>query len=268
MRRRSLMTWMLAGGVLRCATARRRLKPLHSGKIAGSASRSILPCRCRGRARRRLAESLPCPFAPPLPVSRSNLPCARRCPPAATLPSGPAGAGFRETAAPSPDAVDCPSRLEAAKVAVEKTAVGPQPDPQCTVVDAVHLSALTMADGAVVTFPDKPTLSCATASTFSAFVRDLLSPLAKGTYGSAVDTVWTGPGLDCQDPRPYPRGQAQRPWPGPRGRRRAVQAEGRSRKIEVGRPASEDRSRFRNRRPSGRMRLLPYRPRPWSRCFP
>ncbi len=76
--------------------------------------------------------------------------------------------------------------------------MGPQPDPQCTVVDAVHLNALTLADGAVVTFPDKPTVACATASTFSAFVRDLLSPLAKGTYGSAVDTVWTGPGLDCR----------------------------------------------------------------------
>ena len=98
----------------------------------------------------------------------------------------------------APDAVDCPSRLKAANVDVERTSIGPQPDPQCSVVDAVHLTALRLADGAVVTFPDKPIIACATASTFSAFVRDLLSPLAKGTYGFPVDSVWTGPGLDCR----------------------------------------------------------------------
>ena len=140
------------------------------------------------------AESLPVPARSPPAATES---AASPPPPAAAVPSGPAGTALPK-AGHAADALDCPSRLKAANVDVERTSVGPQPDPQCTVVDAVHLTFLRLADGALVTFPDKPTIACATASTFSAFVRDLLSPLAKGTYGSAVDAVWTGPGLDCR----------------------------------------------------------------------
>lgn len=93
---------------------------------------------------------------------------------------------------------DCLSRLTSQKIAAQPTQIGPQPDPRCTVVDAVRLSSLTLVDGSSVAFPDKPTIACTTAATFSNYVRDLLVPLAKGSYGSGVTAVWTGPGLDCR----------------------------------------------------------------------
>ncbi len=33
---------------------------------------------------------------------------------------------------------------------------------------------------------------------FSLYVRDLLSPLAKGTYNASLSAVWTGPGFECR----------------------------------------------------------------------
>ena len=121
---------------------------------------------------------------------------------------------------------------------MERTSVGPQPDPQCIVVDAVHLTALRLAGGTVVTFPDKPTIACATASTFSAFVRDLLSPLAKGTYGAAVDTVWTGPGLDCRTRDHIPGAKLSAHGQGLAVDVAQLRLQD-GHKIEVGRPTSE-----------------------------
>lgn len=83
-------------------------------------------------------------------------------------------------------------------VAVDATVVGPQPDPRCTVADPVRLTGLQLGDGGAVSFPDGPTVACATATVFASFVRDLLAPLAKGSYGAALDAVWTGPGLECR----------------------------------------------------------------------
>lgn len=95
-------------------------------------------------------------------------------------------------------ASDCLSELRTQNVAALATQIGPQPDARCTVADAIHLSSLRLRDGSEVSFPDKPTIACATAVTFAAFVRDLLVPLAKGSYGSPVNAVWTGPGLECR----------------------------------------------------------------------
>ena len=121
---------------------------------------------------------------------------------------------------------------------MERTPIGPQPDPQCSVVDAVHLTALRMADGAAITFPDKPTIACATASTFSSFVRDLLSPLAKGTYGSPVARVWTGPGLDCRTRDHIPGAKLSAHGQGLAVDIAQLELQD-GRRIEVGRPKSE-----------------------------
>ena len=88
----------------------------------------------------------------------------------------------------------CFDRLVARKVDVQRTAIGPQPDSRCTVVEPVHLLGLAAADGTHVTFPDRPTLACATADAFSAYVHDLVAPLVKGSYGATLVTVGTGPG--------------------------------------------------------------------------
>ncbi len=156
----------------------------------------------------------------------------------AAVPSSSAPEATSPVTGPAPDVVSCTSRLKASNVEVENTPVAPQPDPRCSVVDAVHLAALRLADGSVVTFPDKPTIACATASIFSAFVRDLLAPLAKGTYGSSVETVWTGPGLECRTRDHIPGAKLSA-----HGQGLAVDiAQLRLRDghtIEVGRPASE-----------------------------
>src|SRR4051794_17152630 len=78
---------------------------------------------------------------------------------------------------------DCLSKLGAMGVEANTVAIGPQPDDQCTVAEAVQLIGLKVRVDARVRFPDQPTIACATAETFAAYVRDLLFPLAKGSYG-------------------------------------------------------------------------------------
>lgn len=93
---------------------------------------------------------------------------------------------------------DCLERLRVKTVEASSITIGPQPDARCVVVEAVQLTGLQLRDGSKVAFPDKPTLACTTAEVFAAYVRDLLVPLAKGSYGSPIEAIWTGPGLDCR----------------------------------------------------------------------
>ena len=113
----------------------------------------------------------------------------------AVAPSG-ADATFN----PRQPAVDeaCPGRLAAGNVAAEAVTIGAQPDARCTVVQPVRLSEVTLPDGSKVAFPDHPTIACETADTFARYVRELLVPLARGSYGAPIDAVWTGPGLECR----------------------------------------------------------------------
>ncbi len=121
-------------------------------------------------------------------------------PQAGPLPSqaGPPPPPAAVTANPPPATPDCLSQLAAAHVAAERVTVGPLPDPRCTVADAVRVTGLSLPDGSAVALPDRPVIACVTAATFASYVRDLLAPLAKGSYGPPLDTVWTGPGLECR----------------------------------------------------------------------
>ena len=110
----------------------------------------------------------------------------------------PSGATTAFTPRQPPTDAACPGRLKAAGVKAEPFAIGPQPDARCVVVQPVRLTDVTTSEGTVVAFPDQPTIACETADTFAAYVRELLVPLARGTYGAAVDAVWTGPGLECR----------------------------------------------------------------------
>ena len=113
----------------------------------------------------------------------------------AVAPSG-ADATFNPRQPAADDA--CPGRLTTGHVTAEPITIGPQPDTRCTVVQPVRLSELTLTDGVKVAFPDHPTIACQTADTFARYVRELLVPLAKGSYGAPVAAVWTGPGLECR----------------------------------------------------------------------
>lgn len=116
--------------------------------------------------------------------------------PSAPLPA-PSVAAPGAARQPAED-TGCLARLNTTAVTAPPVSIGTQLDARCTVVDAVKLTGLKLPDGSDVAFPDGPTLACVTADTFAAYVRELLSPLAKGSYGAAIAKVWTGPGLECR----------------------------------------------------------------------
>ncbi|WP_158809080.1 extensin family protein, partial [Beijerinckia sp. L45] len=142
------------------------------------------------------------PVKPPATPETPTLPVPPEAPTRPT-PVVPAAPPAPSVAAPGParqpaEDTGCLGRLKATSVVATPISIGAQPDARCTVVDAVKLSSLKLPDGAEVVFPDGPTLACVTADTFAAYVRELLSPLAKGSYGAPIAKVWTGPGLECR----------------------------------------------------------------------
>ena len=148
------------------------------------------------------------PIAPEAPAKPAATPESPSLPvppeaPARPTPVAPATPPAPSVAAPGParqpnEDTGCLGRLKATAVTAAPISIGAQPDARCTLVDAVKLTALKLPDGSDVAFPDGPTLACVTADTFSAYVRELLSPLAKGSYGAPIAKVWTGPGLECR----------------------------------------------------------------------
>ena len=137
--------------------------------------------------------------APPAPAAPLPEPPPKQVAKPATPPAvAPSGATTAFTPRSPEDDPQCPSRLAGLKVDVAPTAIGPQPDARCTVVQPVRLAGMSLADGGKIAFPDRPTIACTTADAFSSYVRDLLVPLAKGTFGAPVVAVWTGPGLECR----------------------------------------------------------------------
>ena len=205
-RRPHLIRFQPAG---RQISATRRLGPtlLVGGLLASLSGGLAPPLRAQEKRDRRLEEALPVPVPRPRPA-----PAATAAP--APGPSGPAGGpgtaargttGTTATGAPAagptrqpPDDPACPARLKGMDVSAAAVTIAAQPDPRCTVVEAVTLTALKRPDGTSVSFPDAPTLACVTAETFATYVRDLLAPLALGTYGSPLKSVGTGPGLECR----------------------------------------------------------------------
>ena len=103
-----------------------------------------------------------------------------------SAPSGWAPRGATTAEPPrQPDAdPGCLARLAATRVEASPVTLSPQPDSRCIVVEPVRLERLTLLDGGAVAFPDRPTLSCTTAATFAAYVRELLAPLAKGSFAT------------------------------------------------------------------------------------
>lgn len=147
------------------------------------------------------------PPSPPAPTPAPAGPPAAATPPlppekpAELKPStgvAPSGARLGDVPRQPDDDAACAEKLKARNVSVEPTTIAPQKDDRCTIVRPVHLLALTLPDGGKVEFPEHPTIACTTADAFSLYVRDLLAPLAKGTLGSPVAAVWTGPGLECR----------------------------------------------------------------------
>lgn len=131
--------------------------------------------------------------APARPAPGPAAPSAATPPPVA-----PSGARLDQSPAPLPADGACLSRLTKLDLVAPTTALGPQTDARCTVADAVRLQSLRLADGGRVSFPDQPLLACATAEALALYIRDLLAPLAKGTFAAPLASVATGPGFECR----------------------------------------------------------------------
>jgi hypothetical protein len=117
--------------------------------------------------------------APPVPV------------PAVSTPPQSAG----ET---SEAATDCRATLLAVGAVFQPAEIEAQTDPRCAIVEPVRLESLALRDGQRVDLPDRPTLACAAAVTFTSFVDEALASLVKGTFGVSISAIRTGPGFDCR----------------------------------------------------------------------
>lgn len=69
----------------------------------------------------------------------------------------------------------------------------------CTIDNPVRLEAvLALDDGRRIAVSGMPTLACAHAAAFGAFLRGIADPMAAGHFGAAIRQVHTGPGFECR----------------------------------------------------------------------
>jgi hypothetical protein len=62
----------------------------------------------------------------------------------------------------------------------------------------VRIDSITLASGAKLDFPDRPTLDCEFALVYADYAKNLMAPLAQSTLGSQVAALDTGPGYECR----------------------------------------------------------------------
>ncbi len=139
---------------------------------------------------------------PPPPSTPQTVPSSPEPPtppvkPAEAAPQSQPGSSTPPQADPVEAIAACLQRLRDRGALVEAAMPAAPPDPRCTVDRPVTLSALS-TPGMRIDFPDHPLIACATAETFADFLGEFMVPLAKGTYGQAISSIGTGPGLECR----------------------------------------------------------------------
>ncbi len=128
---------------------------------------------------------------PPLPPSRPPDLSPAPAPPAVSalppLQMGSEGA-----------ARTCLSRLIAAGARAEAS-TPPAPSAQgCGIASPVRLSALTLANGDAVSFPDQPLIDCELALVLMDYVSLIAAPLGEAMLRAKVVSIATGPGYECR----------------------------------------------------------------------
>ena len=153
---------------------------------------------------------------PPLPPVRPPS-SSSEAPPASGTTSAPSPS-TASTPAPQPtEAQACLAELRAKQVEAQIVPAPPAPIADCGVAQPVRLDSIGLSDAERVDLPDRPILDCAFALTFTAFVRDLMSPLAAATLGSRVSAVGIVSGYRCGSPIRLPSGS-----PNPHGKGIAI----------------------------------------------
>lgn len=115
------------------------------------------------------------------------------------------------------EAAACLAELRANQVEAQIVPAPPAPVADCGIAQPVRLDSIGLSDAERVDLPDRPILDCAFALTFTAFVRDLMSPLAAATLRSRVSAVGIVSGYRCGSPIRLPSGS-----PNPHGKGIAV----------------------------------------------
>lgn len=179
---------------------------LRIAAAAGSLLAPALMCARDVAEARSPARDIPLPVprphfpsdAPLTPRASPGTPQQAAPPQPAGPPVAPSGARLDVSPAPLREDAECSARLARLDLTAPTAEVGPQPDARCTVAQPVRLEELRLTKGTRVSFPEHPLLACATAEALALYVRDLLAPLVRGTYGSELSGIATGPGLECR----------------------------------------------------------------------
>jgi hypothetical protein len=136
----------------------------------------------------------PPPLPPPLPPIRppelANPPTPPPLPGPPPLPPTPS-----QSAEP---AAACLARLGAEGVKAEAVPAPQASLADCSIATPVRLTSITIAPGATLDFPDRPTLDCEFAAVFADYARNLMMPLARSMLGSPIVALSTGPGYQCR----------------------------------------------------------------------
>ena len=161
---------------------------------------------------------------------------------------GPVQQGPLQAAAPQqgppPQPVDtCPARLAALGLETRPAPAVAGQGVSCLIQDPVVLTASHPPGEAKVTFTDQPLLSCAMADAFGVYVRDIVTPMAKGLYGQPVTTIGTGPGFECRTRNHVPGAKVSSHAQG-NALDIALITLGDGAKISIGAPADERTRRF------------------------
>jgi hypothetical protein len=133
---------------------------------------------------------------PPLPPPRPpELAAPAKAPEALPIqaPAPPA------PAAPKADATStCLAKLVASGASAEAASVPATSVEGCGIDGPVRLSSITVADGDVVSLPDRPLVACEFALALADYVRLIVAPLGQAMLHAKVAGIETGPGYTCR----------------------------------------------------------------------
>jgi hypothetical protein len=101
--------------------------------------------------------------------------------------------------APKADATaTCLAKLVASGASAEAESVPATSIEGCGINSPVRLSSITVADGDVVSLPDRPVVACEFATALADYVRLIVAPLGQAVLHAKVAGIETGPGYTCR----------------------------------------------------------------------
>jgi hypothetical protein len=138
---------------------------------------------------------------PPLPPPRPPELSAPAKAPEAPLVQAPTIKAPPVQALPAPTgdaASTCLAKLTASGAAAEAAPSLATSIEGCGIDSPVRLSSITVADGDLVSLPDRPVVACEFATALADYVRLIVAPLGQAVLHAKVAGIETGPGYTCR----------------------------------------------------------------------